>query len=613
MALPTLEHYNEAVQNPDLAFFDPELKRGKVKKSVLGIPFAACGGFALTYTITSGVSKYAVRCFHKDAKDREKRYAAISAKLSGLKSGYFVGFKFQNNGIKVKGQSYPIVKMSWANGDTIGEFIAANFKNKNSILALRHSVLDLAAFLEKNHIAHGDIQPGNLMVAEGGKSIQLIDYDGMYLPEISYLTSAETGHRNFQHPDRARLNPWNERSDRFSFILLSTVLQAIAINPQLWINSKSDGDKFLIGANDFVSPHSSKIFSELSSIPSMKDHLEKFKAICCGSYDAIPSLADFLNTPFQIQTSIPSPTRNFGYISTYPVLDAQDYSLCLKHVGDVVELVGKVVEVSLKFTKGKRPYYFLNFANWRGNAVKITVWPSYLTKSRGIDFKKFEGKFISVIGLMQPPYHGKSQGIKYTHLSIFLDTTINEINEGEAQYRLNYEKNLSSRGTQTITNINNKSSNMDILKDIRKDFMPSSGGGASSKQRQSTTPSNRKISTNKDILNDILQNNNASTKSSNMPKTNNNDLSRQQNMTNTSFPSNISNTKKDVYVSCPYCNSRNNVGTSGVLLVKCIRCNKEFEYSHYTNSITEKNDDNTLMVSIVLIIIGFLIFMLLRF
>lgn len=225
MALPTLEQYNEAVQNPGTAFFDPDLQKGTVRTTGMGLPRPACGGLALTYTITARSGKYAVRCFHKEARDREKRYAALSSKLACLKSSYFVDFSFQKNGIRILGKPYPIVKMAWARGVTIGEFIDANFRKRDALLALKKSVFDLADFLEKNHISHGDIQPGNLMVADEGRSLQLIDYDGMYLPELANLTSQEAGHRNFQHPDRERLNPWNERTDRFSFILLSIVVK----------------------------------------------------------------------------------------------------------------------------------------------------------------------------------------------------------------------------------------------------------------------------------------------------------------------------------------------------------------------------------------------------
>ena len=84
MGYPTLEEYSQALQHPELAFADPELQRGKVALTALGLPFAMCGGFALTYRVTSGGRKYAVRCFHKESKSLEERYRAISKKIRQL-------------------------------------------------------------------------------------------------------------------------------------------------------------------------------------------------------------------------------------------------------------------------------------------------------------------------------------------------------------------------------------------------------------------------------------------------------------------------------------------------------------------------------------------------
>ena len=537
----------------------------------LGLPLAACGGFALTYTVANGSSKYAVRCFHKEAKDREKRYDAISRKLSTLNSPYFVGFKFQKDGIRVKGSPYPIVKMSWAKGVTIGEFLDTSFRNRESMLALKKSLFDLSLFLKRNQISHGDIQPGNIMVADDGRSVQLIDYDGMYLPEISSLTSEETGHRNFQHPDRARINPWNERTDRFSFILMSLVLDALAADSQLWIRTRSDGDKFLIGANDFVSPGSSKGFGELSSIPALKDNVARFSSICCGEYNAIPTLSDFLNPTFQIRATVPTVARKVGYISTYPVLDVTNYDLCLKHVGNMVELVGKVVDVAVNTTRWGAPYIFLNFSDWRGKAVKISIWSDYLAKVGNVDFKKLKGKYISVIGLMQPPY--VNPRFNYSHLSISLDTTVNEIDENEARYRLNYEKGPIPSAQKAKSN-----------KEKFDGMKGSAGAGFSQTQGQTfrqashsasqSASSTGKARSNRDILNNIRNGARSSTASSPGSTTQSSGTGWQS-----------AGRSRSKSVPCPYCHTLNDVGSTGVVTIKCRGCMGDYKYSHYTGLI----------------------------
>lgn len=224
MSYPTLEQYNEAFQHPHLALTDPELKLGSIATTGLGLPLALCGGFALTYTIKNGTKKHAVRCFHKQSNALEKRYISISSRLKSLRSPYFVDFEFQPQGVRVAGKSFPIVKMAWASGTTLGEFLERNHRSSSNLLNLRASLQSLAKYLESQGMAHGDVQPGNVMVADAGNKVQLIDYDGIFVEELKTLGSSELGHRNFQHPKRAS-SSWNATLDRFSFISLDLAIR----------------------------------------------------------------------------------------------------------------------------------------------------------------------------------------------------------------------------------------------------------------------------------------------------------------------------------------------------------------------------------------------------
>jgi hypothetical protein len=135
---PQSIEYNDAVQDPR-TFTDPELKSGIVATTPLGLPLALSGGFALTYTVQAGRKKLAVRCFHKEVPDAQSRYAKISTKLRSLSSNYFVNFDFQQQGIRIKGVNYPIVKMEWAEGQTLGVFLNRAASNPIALNALRHS------------------------------------------------------------------------------------------------------------------------------------------------------------------------------------------------------------------------------------------------------------------------------------------------------------------------------------------------------------------------------------------------------------------------------------------------------------------------------------------
>ena len=133
------------------------------------------------------------------------------------------------------------------------------------------------------------------MISNSGSSIQLIDYDGMYIDSIASLGSAELGHINFQHPYRAKLNPYNSKLDRFSLILLWLACKALATDSTIWDKTKSDQDSVVFRSTDFTNPNASQTFALLSTYPALKEHVKNFAAICnVTKLESIPSLSDFI-------------------------------------------------------------------------------------------------------------------------------------------------------------------------------------------------------------------------------------------------------------------------------------------------------------------------------
>ncbi len=459
MPYPSLEQYNEAFQHPSIALKDPELKQGQVVTTGLGLPLALCGGFALTYTIKNGGKKYAVRCFHKQSNALEKRYSSISSRLASLRSPYFVDFEFQPQGIRVAGSEFPIVKMAWASGVTLGEFVENNYHSSSNLQNLIQSLTVLANYLEFQNMAHGDIQTGNVMVADAGNKLQLIDYDGMFVEDLQATGSSELGHRNFQHPQRSQTS-WNSSLDRFAFISLNLSLRALILAPNLWAKSRSDGDSIIFKANDFANPSKSGIFSELISLQGLSEDAKNFASICGSPFELTPSLDDYLskqNIP-SAKISIASISSQFieQYLSAFPVLDATNYAFCLGFVGDKVELIGKIIDVKQDTTRHGKPYVFINFGHWQGNIVKISIWSEGLEALTNKPSSNWVGKWISVVGLMEPPY--VSRKYKYSHLSISITqgSQLHIISENDARYRL-AGSSTRSAGHKT------KTSNQDLL------------------------------------------------------------------------------------------------------------------------------------------------------
>lgn len=448
MAYPSLEQYNQAFQFHSKLLTDPELKSGTVATTGWGLPHAISGGFALTYTIKTGAKKYAVRCFHRESKALERRYEAISKKIANLRSPYFLDFQFQPQGIKVEGSPYPIVKMAWAKGETLGEFLEDNRNSPQAIAKLSASLEAIAAFLEKEKIAHGDFQTGNLMVSDGGATVQLIDYDGMFVDEIKTLGSSELGHVNFQHPRRKATNPFDHTLDRFSLISLWLALKALKFDSSVWDKTNSEIDAIVFRANDFSDPGSSPVFGMLSGNKALSADIKNFAAVCASPMEKAPSLADFIagksipvpSAEIRITGTVQPGRSKPGYIGAYDVVSALDYDACLRRVGDKVEVIGKIIEVKLDKARNSKPYIFINFGDWQGRIFKISIWSEGLAALRSKPDSSWAGKWVSVIGLMEPPYVSKKY--KYSHLSITVATVgqMTVLSEADASWRLSAPK-----------------------------------------------------------------------------------------------------------------------------------------------------------------------------
>lgn len=439
MAYPTLEQYNEALQSPQYVLLDPILKLGKLKTTGLGLPLALCGGFALTYTVDAGGRKFALRCFHRESRELERRYQAISARLRQLGSPYFLPFEFIPNGIRIQGATYPIVKMEWAQGRTLAEFLEGEHRNVRALQNLRQALARLADFLERNQIAHGDIQPENLMVNADGSAVQLIDYDGMFVDALRGSTATEVGQLNFQHPRRSATD-FNERLDRFSFLTLDVALHALASSPALWAQSQSEPSAIVFRRNDFLAPGGSTIFNEVAKLQGVTAHVRNLARVAAGDFQNVPTLADFLQDRGITGTAIvfnpKASSAAIAYQGAYTVCDATKYAQILALVGSRIELIGQIQSVRRDRGVNKKPYIFVNFTDWRGNAVKLSIWSDGMKAIEPhLPDDSWVGRWLSVTGLVEPPYERNERS---THLSITISSPsqMRQISEQEARFRL---------------------------------------------------------------------------------------------------------------------------------------------------------------------------------
>ena len=482
MSYPQITDFQDAVQNPGSAFSDPQLQRGSVKENGLGLPIALSGGFALTYTVENSGKKFAVRCFHREVPEAQNRYSAISQKLRALNSSYFVNFDFQPQGVRIRGKGYPIVKMDWVEGNTLGVHLDQFASRSAALTSLRMQFQRLQEYLEKNGIAHGDIQNDNVMVV--GNDLRLIDYDGVFVHGMTEGRGAEVGHKHFQHPSR-RASDFGPKMDRFSFILIDVSLQALIADSTLHKRFREGGQAIIFKANDLVDPRSSEIFSVLQRMPAVSESAKRFEAICGASLSDIPTLADFIagrNIPAarassatQAKPAAAAPV----YIGAFEVLAGDNFSGVLSKVGDKIEIVGEIISVKEgigRRGRGRgRPYIFINFGAWNKESVKVTIWSDGLSNLSNRPSKAWEGKWISVTGLVEPPYEGKHYGRPYTNVGVTVDSDnqIVHLSAKDAQFRL--KKGSSPTATsrpRAGTVERTRTGNSKILEDIRAGSIP---------------------------------------------------------------------------------------------------------------------------------------------
>ena len=287
---PQMIEYNEAVQHPQTAFRDPELRQGRVKLNPLGLPVALSGGFALTFPMATSRRNLALRCFHRDITAGEHKYAAIARVINALNSPYFVGFNYLADGIRIRGGFYPVLKMDWAEGDPLGVWLDNTVNNRRRVRRLRDALAALADYLESQGIAHGDIQNGNVIISRSG--LKLVDYDGMFVPGMGAEFGCESGHKHFQHPRRTAAD-FGPTIDRFSFIAVDLSLAALIEDPSLYRRFCQGGETILFRAADFAAPERSEVFGLLAQHAALRPSVENFAAICRADLEAVPTLDDF--------------------------------------------------------------------------------------------------------------------------------------------------------------------------------------------------------------------------------------------------------------------------------------------------------------------------------
>ena len=299
MAWPGIAEFSSAIQTTGRCFSDPELSGGELavydQGGRAGMPMVSAGNFAAVYRVSNQGRSFAVRCFTRAVNDQHERYEQLGAFLRATLPPAFVEFEYVQQGILVAGDWYPIVKMEWVNGEPMNKFVQNSLDTPNSLQIIAARWRGLVSALRSLNIAHNDLQHGNVMVQQD-RSLRLVDYDAMFLPQYGGQRSPENGHQHFQHPQKTSQN-YDENADNFPALVIYVSLLALAADPGLWDKFYND-DNLLFRKVDYGDPTNSQCFQALkSSRDETVRYLTAYLEQCCSSQvEAIPNLESIVNT-----------------------------------------------------------------------------------------------------------------------------------------------------------------------------------------------------------------------------------------------------------------------------------------------------------------------------
>jgi hypothetical protein len=272
MRLPQPTDYNEAIQNPQHCFRDADLRAGQVVTTPLGLPRPHAGNFADVYQVTSpGGNSWAVKCFTRSVEGLRQRYQAISAHLRQAQLPFLVDFVYLEEGIRVRADWFPVLKMRWIEGLTLNEFVRQQLDRPQVLGRLAQMWVRLARQLRAAGVAHADLQHGNVLLVAGAQAdrmrLRLIDYDGMFVPALAETPSGEVGHPNYQHPQRLSAGTYNGEVDRFAHMVIYTALSYLGSGGRAVWEKYDNGENLLFREQDFKDPSGSELFRALWDEP----------------------------------------------------------------------------------------------------------------------------------------------------------------------------------------------------------------------------------------------------------------------------------------------------------------------------------------------------------
>jgi hypothetical protein len=298
MDMPTAEDYIRAVQNPQAAFTLPNLRAAQFEvHPLLGIPMPASGTSAIVFKATVDGRSQAVRLLTRPDAATRQRYTALNRYFTERDLTRDVATsQWIDDAIRVNGQTWPMVQMQWVAGHTLNQHVEdlVEAEDTAAIATLAGAWRDLLRRMQSARFAHGDLQHGNVMVEPDG-TLRLVDFDSAWIePFAGSAPPPETGHRNYQRPDR----PWGPWMDTFPGLVIYLSLLALSRNTKAWEHLHT-GENLLFRGQDFAPPHETQAWWEIAQLsdPELVTMSARLKACCAPAWSADTDLETLLTTP----------------------------------------------------------------------------------------------------------------------------------------------------------------------------------------------------------------------------------------------------------------------------------------------------------------------------
>jgi hypothetical protein len=298
LRLPSGTAYLQSLEDLPTNFSDPEIQQAVVARTGGNrrIPMTISGNFAMIAKLHSEYRDLGIRMPLRRFQNMRFRYEAIAKAVRNLPHR-FAEVQYQNEGVTIDGRKYPIWKMSWIDGLTLGDFLVQSLGNDQALSLLLADLRLLMLEMERHNLAHGDLSVDNIMIANN--NLILVDYDNMYTPELDTLSPIAIGDPHLQHPQMVAEPFFGPMIDRFTAIALYLSLSAIRHNPRFYF----DYGPFIFRKPDYLDPSRSRVFDQLQKIEPLAEYVRGFMQLCERSVHTVPTLETFLHNPHSVYQS----------------------------------------------------------------------------------------------------------------------------------------------------------------------------------------------------------------------------------------------------------------------------------------------------------------------